>query len=216
MGIKSKVGIYKITNKENGLIYIGSSKNINKRWKDHINQLSKSKHPNMYLQEDWDIYGKKSFEFSILEECKLENQFELEQKYINKLKPFYRNNKGYNIAENARGQNDNELRIFKDRYFMQNPFYKMSEKNMLKLYNEEYSGELHIWEINNKSKVLWYDLDGAYYIIKPIGGRAREISSDEADNMTRDELISYCEAMDTYDMLKDMAIEGYMDIDDWV
>ena len=209
------IGIYQIKNKENGLIYIGSSNNIKRRWKDHISQLSKSTHSNMYLQEDWDIYGKDCFEFSILEECDVENQFNLEQKYIDELKPFYRNNRGYNIAENARGQNDNEIRIFKHKYFMINPFYRMSEKKMMRLYEEEYSGMFHHWEINNKTKVLWYLLDGNYYIVKPIGGKPREIPSDEADNMTRDELISYCEAMDTYDEFRSMAREGYMDEDDW-
>ena len=34
-GVRKVIGIYKITNKLNGHIYIGLSKNIDERWKKH-------------------------------------------------------------------------------------------------------------------------------------------------------------------------------------
>lgn len=76
------IGIYRIKNKINDKCYYGSSKNIEKRWKTHLNQLKNKKHINSILQRAWDKYGENNFIFEVVEECKLENLFEVEQKYI--------------------------------------------------------------------------------------------------------------------------------------
>jgi group I intron endonuclease len=76
------IGIYRIKNKINEKCYYGSSKNIEKRWKTHLNQLINGKHINCILQNAWNKYGKDNFIFEIVEECELENLFETEQKYI--------------------------------------------------------------------------------------------------------------------------------------
>ena len=57
LGKRNKCGVYKITNIKNKKIYIGSSKNILQRWKNHIRELESTSHKNMFLQEDWDEYG---------------------------------------------------------------------------------------------------------------------------------------------------------------
>ena len=76
------IGIYRIKNKINDKCYYGSSKNIEKRWKTHLNQLKNKKHINSILQRAWDKYGENNFIFEVVEECKLENLFEVEQKYL--------------------------------------------------------------------------------------------------------------------------------------
>jgi group I intron endonuclease len=76
------IGIYRIKNKLNDKCYYGSSKNIEKRWKTHLNQLRDKKHINCILQNAWNKYGEDSFIFEIVEECELKNLFETEQKYI--------------------------------------------------------------------------------------------------------------------------------------
>ena len=76
------IGIYRIKNKTNDKCYYGSSKNIEKRLKTHLNQLKNKKHINSILQRAWDKYGENNFIFEVVEECKLENLFEVEQKYI--------------------------------------------------------------------------------------------------------------------------------------
>ena len=88
-------GVYKITNTANGKFYVGSSKDIKNRWIQHQNELNEKKHGNAHLQNAWDKYGSQSFKFEIIEECSIENQFEREQYYLNKLNPF--DNNGYNI-----------------------------------------------------------------------------------------------------------------------
>jgi group I intron endonuclease len=76
------IGIYRIKNLVNEKCYYGSSKNIQKRWKTHLNQLRNKKHINCILQNAWNKYGEDNFIFEIVEECELENIFEVEQKYI--------------------------------------------------------------------------------------------------------------------------------------
>lgn len=84
-----KSGIYKIINKINGKCYIGSSSNLQKRNKQHFNSLSKNKHYNQYLQRSFNKYGISNFEFIIICKCNEDELINLEQYYINKIKPEY-------------------------------------------------------------------------------------------------------------------------------
>ena len=53
---QKKRGIYKILNKIDGKFYLGSSKDIEHRWIDHIRELRKNNHHNDYLQHAWNKY----------------------------------------------------------------------------------------------------------------------------------------------------------------
>lgn len=61
------IGIYKITCKINGKIYIGCSKNIANRWTQHILLLNQGKHHNKDLQRDFNKYSIINFTFEIIE-----------------------------------------------------------------------------------------------------------------------------------------------------
>lgn len=76
------IGIYKIANRKNGWSYIGSSKSIENRWKQHISELEEKKHHCYRLQYDWDKYGICEFDFSVLEICDEEILIQREQYYI--------------------------------------------------------------------------------------------------------------------------------------
>lgn len=75
-------GIYKTTNKINGKYYVGSSINIDKRWRSHKNRLNSNIHANKHLQNSWLKYGEINFIFSILETISLDKLAETEQKYL--------------------------------------------------------------------------------------------------------------------------------------
>jgi len=61
-------GIYTVTNKTTGRLYIGESLDIYRRWHDeHIPQLRKDRHYNKELQKDFNKYGEENFSFDILE-----------------------------------------------------------------------------------------------------------------------------------------------------
>ena len=87
-GLK-KCGIYCITNIVNNKIYIGSSKNIYYRLKRHYSELKRGTHANKYLQNSYLKHGSSNFNVSILQEVSYEKLQEVEQKYINDLKPDY-------------------------------------------------------------------------------------------------------------------------------
>lgn len=86
-------GIYCITNKITGDRYIGSSVNINRRFKKHRTELRHNKHSNPILQRAFNKYGEDAFYFGIVEIC--ENIIEREQQYLD-TKEFK-----YNICEIA-------------------------------------------------------------------------------------------------------------------
>jgi group I intron endonuclease len=90
-------GIYKIVNIKNNKFYVGSSKNLMNRWKEHSYSLRKNKHINCILQRAWNKYGEQSFNFEIIESCSPYLLYEREQFYLDLLKP------PYNIGVNATG-----------------------------------------------------------------------------------------------------------------
>ena len=109
-------GIYKITNKINGKVYIGKSIHIYKRWSEHkadINDLNKQNH----LYRAFRMYGINNFIFEIIEQCIPDNKLltQREQYWIN----FYNSYKtGYNETLGGEGQfkyNPTEIKFLWDQ-----------------------------------------------------------------------------------------------------
>ena len=67
------IGIYNIKNKINNKIYVGESFNIERRWREHIEDLNNNKHHSYKLQTDWNKYGENNFEFVISRNVDNEN-----------------------------------------------------------------------------------------------------------------------------------------------
>jgi len=59
--------IYKITNLENGLVYVGSTVNFNRRKRCHLRELRNNKHSSKELQADFNCLDESWFQFDILE-----------------------------------------------------------------------------------------------------------------------------------------------------
>ena len=89
-------GVYKIVNTVNDKLYVGGSKDIKNRWKQHVDKLIKKMHGNIHLQNAWNKYGQDSFRFEIVQGCDPSVQFEREQFYLDNLYPF--DEYGYNIV----------------------------------------------------------------------------------------------------------------------
>jgi uncharacterized small protein (DUF1192 family) len=61
------MGIYRIRNTITGKIYVGSSTNIEHRWRGHVSHLKAGDHTNRDLQHDWLKHGEEAFECVIVE-----------------------------------------------------------------------------------------------------------------------------------------------------
>jgi group I intron endonuclease len=68
------IAVYAIKCKTNNKAYIGVSYNVDKRWKQHKNELLKNKHHNHPLQNAYNKYGTGAFEYSTIYET---NDYEL-------------------------------------------------------------------------------------------------------------------------------------------
>lgn len=85
MPYKNKIiGIYKIVNKTNNKLYVGSAVNMKHRFAVHKNLLNNNKHYNKHLQLSWNKYGSDNFVFEMIIECKKEELKEYEEFNIKK------------------------------------------------------------------------------------------------------------------------------------
>ena len=101
-GNSLKSGIYKITNRLNGRIYIGSTKEFKIRWKQHTSSLRNQKHQNRFLQSDFNKCGEDAFLFEVVEVTEgktKEERLSIEESYIGQ---YYDKGKDcYNLCDRA-------------------------------------------------------------------------------------------------------------------
>ncbi len=94
-------GVYKIVNKVNGKIYIGSAVNFKYRWTEHKYDLNNNKHHSIHLQRSWNKYGKENFKFEILEIIEdIESLTKREQYYLDLIQ-CCKKELGYNLSPTA-------------------------------------------------------------------------------------------------------------------
>lgn len=63
------IGVYEFENQITKYKYIGSSFNIENRYKEHLKRLRNNKHHNKYFQNSYNIHGLNSFTFKIIIIC---------------------------------------------------------------------------------------------------------------------------------------------------
>ncbi len=109
------IGVYIIRNLEANKCYIGSSINIEYRFRRHILALQKNKHHSVKLQRSWNLHKEDNFVFEILEITDKKDLLIREQYYIDLYKS-YEDDKGYNIcplAGNTIGRKTSQTTIEK-------------------------------------------------------------------------------------------------------
>ena len=99
------IGIYKITNLDNGKMYVGQAVDIKKRWREHTLALNKNQHDNRRLQNSWNVHGEDRYEFSVIEECDIDELDDLEIYWIDKLRTYvgFKDCNGYNESLGGQG-----------------------------------------------------------------------------------------------------------------
>jgi len=107
-------GIYQIKNLENNKVYVGSSKHLDKRKREHFSMLINNKHHSIKLQRAYNrATNKNIFSFRVLEKVAEDKLFEREQYYIDKLKGY---SEGYNcckFVDNFKNTYSKDLKINK-------------------------------------------------------------------------------------------------------
>ena len=101
-------GIYLITNKVTGKVYVGQSNNVEQRLAAHKCSLrTNDGKENHHLQNSWNKYGENNFRFSIIEECG-ESELDEREKYW--IRNYRANDKnyGYNKTNGGKGYVLNE------------------------------------------------------------------------------------------------------------
>lgn len=63
------IGVYAIVNIAAHKAYVGSSKNVKKRFSCHASFLKRGKHHCPHLQSSFSLHGEKKFQFRVLAEC---------------------------------------------------------------------------------------------------------------------------------------------------
>ena len=120
------IGIYKITNKLNGKVYIGQSRDIDARWRQHINAKDKFAIHNAIKK-----YGEENFKFEVLLECPADMLNVWERDMIalyDCMSPY-----GYNLTEGGEGCKCSEetrlklSNIRKGKHFSEETKHKISE-----------------------------------------------------------------------------------------
>ena len=132
--------VYKITNTVTGDFYIGSSKDIKKRWTEHKCQSKWNECPNNPMYLDMKKYGIENFVFEILAEVEEDSLKEAEQEFIETLKPTYnnRNANGWNIERCKDYQKE-----YQKEYHKSDKYKESHRKASNKYYNQLcfYNGE---------------------------------------------------------------------------
>lgn len=82
---KKLVGVYKMFVGDN--VYIGASRDLKIRWKEHRYTMRVGKHRNPNVQRICNEFGWEAFQFEVLEYCQKRSLDKKEQYWINKLKP---------------------------------------------------------------------------------------------------------------------------------
>ena len=128
--------VYKITNTITGDFYIGSSNNVERRWAEHKRKSVWKKYANKQLYQDMNKYGVDKFELQILEEAEIEQLKEIEQQFIETLKPTYNN-------RNANGWDIERYKEY-NKYYQKEYEKSDKRKESHKKYNNQlccYNGE---------------------------------------------------------------------------
>ena len=111
--IMGTIGVYKIVSKTiPDRIYIGSTTNIELRWREHRRMLRQNVHSKK-LQEHFDCYGLDDFAFHIIELCGIDSLNEREQYHIDINNPYF--NIIHIVGNPVRQHDDETKRVMSEK-----------------------------------------------------------------------------------------------------
>jgi len=136
-------GIYRIE-LGNGYFYIGSAANLNKRKRQHQNNLLRCEHKNRIVQSCWNKY--QIFEFTVLQYCNKEELLICEQHFLDQ---HFENKKNANILKIA-GNSTGLIHSAETRAKLSEAKQNISEKTRERMSN---SGKNKIFSEEHRAKL---------------------------------------------------------------
>ena len=154
------IGVYKITNTITGDFYVGSSKDVKRRWAAHKCHSTWKKCPNNPMYLDMRKYGTDKFDFQVLAEVEIDSLKEKEQQFIETLKPTYNSNRanGWNIERYKEYKKSDEYKESQRK--AQKKYHKSDKfKETHKKYQKSDKGKESHRKANNKyySQLCFYN-----------------------------------------------------------
>lgn len=152
-------GVYKITNTKNGKFYIGSSENVERRWKQHTKDLMKGYHHCNKFQEDFVNYDLEDYTYEIIEEYPNFNYYNFNNKSkLRNMEQYYLDmykDSGLllNSSTNANGTNYDISEEEKKYYFEKRTEWR---KQLNEKYNNKciYKKEKEIFVYNSENELI--------------------------------------------------------------
>jgi len=187
--------IYKITNNQNNMVYVGQTiVGFKRRIATHKWELKSNRHKNEHLQRAWSLYGEDNFKFSIIELCNKENIDGREMFWIKELNTMDEKF-GYNLEsggnKNKYASNETKLKVSKGvRLAQMKPEYKTK----MKIYRDNHSGSN-----NPSSKSVICLNDGLIYGALSEASIYYEVPITQVSRVVSGDRISiYCKKLKKY------------------
>ena len=141
--------VYKITNTVTGKFYIGSSKDVKKRWRYHKKPSTWKRYKNNPMYIDMKNCSVDKFVFEILAEVEADKLKETEQKFIETLKPTYNNYNanGFDFERQKEYRKSDKYKQYQKEYhkdYQKSDKYKQSQKKAVNKYQNQlcsYNGQ---------------------------------------------------------------------------
>ena len=134
--------VYKITNTITKDFYIGSSKNIKRRWAKHKSKSTWKQCPNNLLYQNMQKYGVEKFVFEILEEVEVDKLKETEQQFMEMMHPTYNNNR-------AKGFDFERRKKYRKEYNKSDKCKEYNKSDKCKKYRKEYDNQQCLYNGKN-------------------------------------------------------------------
>lgn len=153
-----KSGIYAIYNSKSGKAYIGQSKDVERRKRDHFRELRKGTHHNQYLQRSYDLDGEDNFHFIIMELCPVDKLDEVERQYIRRMQ-LTDSFLGYNLEDGGNVGKEVSEKVREAKRGDKNPMYgkRISPEHIeaLKIKNRGHGSSLSAAQVSEIKEALY-------------------------------------------------------------
>ena len=149
--------VYKITNAITGDFYIGSSKDVKRRWAAHKCPSRWKQYPNNPMYQDMQKYGVDNFEFQIIAEVEEDKLKEKEQEFIETLKPIYNSNRanGWDIERYKEYQKSDKGKESQKKYQKSDKGKESHRKSQNKYNNQLCCYNCETLTLNALSSRFW-------------------------------------------------------------